>query len=114
MTIEDLDPRGSTPVQPPEVVGTSPQKPTSASRQSEGLPCVALYPYNSEEAGDLSFEVMSRFNSTITYSIHPNIFIYRPEKRFLLSKRMVTGGQERLGIELVCFPSIMCSHSKMR
>ncbi len=57
MTLDDLEPRGSTPVQPPDVTSQSPQK-SSTSDGEAGIKCVALYPYNSEEAGDLSFEVI--------------------------------------------------------
>ncbi len=55
MTLDDLEPRGSTPVQPPDVTSQSPQK--SSTSDEAGIKCVALYPYNSEEAGDLTFEV---------------------------------------------------------
>ena len=57
MTLDDLEPRGSTPVQPPDVTSQSPQKSSTSDGGEAGIKCVALYPYNSEEAGDLSFEV---------------------------------------------------------
>jgi hypothetical protein len=113
VTLEDLDPRGSTPVQPPEVLGTSPQKPTSAARSSEGLPCVALYPYNSEEAGDLSFEVLLMQFSSANKVIYA-LDLYRQEKKFLSSRRMVTGGQGRSGTELEYFPLITSNLLKTR
>ena len=59
MTLDDLEPRGSTPVQPPDVTSQSPQKSSTSADGEAGIKCVALYPYNSEEAGDLAFEVIN-------------------------------------------------------
>ena len=57
VTLEDLEPRGSTPIQAPEVTSSSPRKPESGKSEVTGKMCVALYPYTSEEPGDLPFEV---------------------------------------------------------
>jgi hypothetical protein len=61
VTLEDLEPRGSTPVQAPDVTSASPRKPDSGPSAIGGKMCVALYPYNSEEPGDLNFEVILQF-----------------------------------------------------
>ena len=51
VTSEALEPRGITPTDPPEIIGSSPKK----DDVKEEL-CVALYAYNSEEPGDLTFD----------------------------------------------------------
>lgn len=48
-----MEPRGLTPEEAPEPAGTCPK--VVVADQAEI--CVALYPYTSEEPGDLNFEV---------------------------------------------------------
>uniref|UniRef100_A0A0K2SY41 Uncharacterized protein n=1 Tax=Lepeophtheirus salmonis TaxID=72036 RepID=A0A0K2SY41_LEPSM len=57
VTTEHLEKRGTTPTEVPEVIGSSPSidEPQTDAPTSE-IRCVALYPYNSEELGDLTFD----------------------------------------------------------
>jgi len=50
------EPRGSTPTEPPELVGASPKQVVANGGDSGEETCVALYAYTSEEPGDLTFE----------------------------------------------------------
>jgi hypothetical protein len=57
VTLEDMEARGSTPTEAPDIIGSSPQKPVeAAAAASSEVLYVALHPYNSEEPGDLIFE----------------------------------------------------------
>ena len=58
VTTDALEVRGDTPTEPPEVIGTSPQKgkPSSNVVSTNEELCVALFTYASDEPGDLSFE----------------------------------------------------------
>eukprot|EP00096_Caligus_rogercresseyi_P015547 TRINITY_DN799_c0_g1_i6.p1 TRINITY_DN799_c0_g1~~TRINITY_DN799_c0_g1_i6.p1 ORF type:complete len:898 (+),score=300.51 TRINITY_DN799_c0_g1_i6:905-3598(+) len=57
VTTEHLEARGNTPVEAPEVIGSSPEVVSAPEAVSgDEIRCVALYPYNSEEPGDLNFE----------------------------------------------------------
>ncbi len=52
VTMDDMEPRGSTPTEAPDVVGSSPQKPAEMA--------ISLYAYASDEPGDLNFEAEER------------------------------------------------------
>ena len=54
--MDALEPRGDTPTEPPEIIGSSPKKEATAAASTTLGRCVALFTYASDEPGDLSFE----------------------------------------------------------
>ena len=55
VTTDALEARGDTPTDPPEIVGSPPQRVSTGGDSSEQT-CVALFDYVSDEPGDLSFQ----------------------------------------------------------
>ena len=55
VTTDALEARGDTPTEPPELVGSPPQRASTGGDSSEQT-CVALFDYVSDEPGDLSFQ----------------------------------------------------------
>ena len=56
VAVDALEARGSTPTEPPEIIGLSPKKEGTPAASTNLGRCVALFTYASDEPGDLSFE----------------------------------------------------------
>ena len=56
ISTDALEARGNTPTEPPEIIGSPPQKTSSMPASLDEERCVALFNYSSDEPGDLSFE----------------------------------------------------------